>query len=663
MSGASARRSLTAALATGAILLGPVSSAMAATDGPQGRVVQATVKPTAAGADVTMYFEASGLPAGTSIDPASVKVTAGGSTIPSTATPVGTSGAQVQRVAVLAMDTSGSMNGTRIAEAKVAAADFLSAVPSSVKVGLVSFADTPKLDVAPTLNHAAVAAAINRITAPPNGGTALYDAVRLAVSSTGTTGIRQVLLLSDGADDGSSTSSLADATRSIAQAQVVFDAVALGTGAQLATLKAMTTAGKGDLVATNQASDLSAIFAESANAISNQLQVVAKVPADQLSNQQLTVSAQAGTATLSDSIFVPLKGVSSTAGPSPSASIAAAPVPVTATWYARLGNAGLWMALGALFLGLLVLLVVALRGLSRDQRPTIDRKMSIYTLRGAVPVKESETTTALGDSAIAKSAVELAGRVAVSRDLEEELALRLDRAAMPLKPAEWMIIHAGITLGAGLVAALLTERLLVAMVAVILGALVPWAYLDVRGRQRLTAFNDQLPDTLQMMAGGLQAGYSLPQAVDSVVREGADPVAAEFNRALVETRLGVPVEDALEGVAERMSSVDFGWTVMAIRIQREVGGNLAEILRTVAATLRERERLRRQVRVLSAEGRLSAWIIGLMPVVFALFLMLVRPNYFALLYTTAVGWILLGTSLVLMVVGVVWLRSVVKVEY
>jgi tight adherence protein B len=226
-----------------------------------------------------------------------------------------------------------------------------------------------------------------------------------------------------------------------------------------------------------------------------------------------------------------------------------------------------------------------------------------------------------------------------------------------------MIIHAGITLGGGLVAALLTRRLLIALVAVLLGALIPWGYLDVRARQRLTAFNDQLPDTLQMMAGGLQAGYSLPQAVDSVVREGADPVAAEFNRALVETRLGAPVEDALEGVAERMESVDFGWTVMAIRIQREVGGNLAEILRNVAATLRERERLRRQVRVLSAEGRLSAWIIGLMPFVFALFLLLVRPGYFELLYTTAVGWILLGISLVLMVVGVIWLRNVVKVEY
>ncbi len=112
--------------------------------------------------------------------------------------------------------------------------------------------------------------------------------------------------------------------------------------------------------------------------------------------------------------------------------------------------------------------------------------------------------------------------------------------------------------------------------------------------------------------------------MDTVVREGQQPITGEFNRALVEARLGVPIEDALDGIAERMKSKDFGWVVMAIRIQREVGGNLAELLTTVAATLRERERLRRQVSVLSAEGRLSAWILGLLPVVFALYLV-ARP--------------------------------------
>jgi tight adherence protein B len=154
----------------------------------------------------------------------------------------------------------------------------------------------------------------------------------------------------------------------------------------------------------------------------------------------------------------------------------------------------------------------------------------------------------------------------------------------------------------------------------------------------------------------------MPQALDTVVREGQQPMTGEFNRALVEARLGVPIEDALEGVGRRMQSKDFAWVVMAIRIQREVGGNLAEILTTVAATLRERERLRRQVQVLSAEGRLSAWILGALPPVFTLYLILSRPDYLRPLVTQPLGWLLVITGATLLTVGVLWMRKAVKVE-
>jgi tight adherence protein B len=164
------------------------------------------------------------------------------------------------------------------------------------------------------------------------------------------------------------------------------------------------------------------------------------------------------------------------------------------------------------------------------------------------------------------------------------------------------------------------------------------------------------------MAGSLAAGYSMPQAVDTVVREGRPPISTEFNRALVETRLGVDLEDALDGISERMQSIDFSWVVMAIKIQREVGGNLAEVLATVSATLRERERLRRQVQVLSAEGRLSAWILGLLPVIFALYMVLARPEYLEPLVTTSLGWVLVLGGVSLLAAGAFWLSKVVKVE-
>jgi tight adherence protein B len=195
-----------------------------------------------------------------------------------------------------------------------------------------------------------------------------------------------------------------------------------------------------------------------------------------------------------------------------------------------------------------------------------------------------------------------------------------------------------------------------------LGLVLPFLYLSIKESRRKSEFAKQLPDTLQLLSGSLAAGYSLPQAVDTVVRESSGPMAAELNRALVETRLGVPMEDALDTVARRMDSIDFAWVVMAIRIQRDVGGNLAEVLSTVAATMRERERLRRQVDVLSAEGRLSAIILGALPLLFVLYLVLVRPAYIGLLITSPLGIMMIVVGVSLLVGGAFWLRKVVTVE-
>jgi tight adherence protein B len=164
------------------------------------------------------------------------------------------------------------------------------------------------------------------------------------------------------------------------------------------------------------------------------------------------------------------------------------------------------------------------------------------------------------------------------------------------------------------------------------------------------------------MAGSLSAGLSLAQSVDTVVREGSDPMAAEFRRALVETRLGVEIEDALSGVAERMDSTDFEWVVMAIRIQREVGGNLSELLNKVADTIREREYLERQVLTLSAEGRLSVWILGGLPPAFLAYLVAFNPTYVAPMWSSPLGWAMLIVMGVLLTGGIFWMKKVVKVE-
>src|SRR5699024_8844728 len=160
--------------------------------------------------------------------------------------------------------------------------------------------------------------------------------------------------------------------------------------------------------------------------------------------------------------------------------------------------------------------------------------------------------------------------------------------------------------------------LLAVLIGGLLGLFGPSLVLGFLAGRRARKFEIQLPDVLTLIATSLSTGFSLPQALDGVARDAAEPSAKEFARALAETRIGTDLKDALERTAARTDSTNLAWTTMAIRIQRNVGGNLADTLRTTAQTLRERESLHRQVRALSAEGRLSAYILLALPLFLAL---------------------------------------------
>lgn len=614
-------------------------------------IVKATTSGTTVSAVVSVDAAASD-----AVSLSSAGMTLDGQQLTTAATPVGDS-KRLRQVAILAIDTSGSMRGAGLEGAKSAAQKFLDAVPSSVDVGLVTFADQAVVAVAPNADRNAVRQAIGKLT--PAGATRLYDAVLVAARQVGTADLGTVLLLTDGADKGS-TATLSQAASVARRSGAMFDAVSIGTEqSQVAPLRTLTAATSGTLTtSTTDAAELSAAFDQTARTISNQFLLSGTLPDGQApSAGNITVSLTAGSQLLTDVAFVTFTG--SDAAP-PIAPEVVAPPSALASFAGR----SLWLALGALFLGVLLILTVAFTALSSHDGSsvTMRRRLSVYTLTGRAPVKEQETT-ALGDSNVARSAVELANKVVARRDLETVVAEQLESAGIPLKAAEWMLIHIGIGVGGGLLFFFVFGgAFLPAMLGLTVGLLGPWMYLSLKRTRRHKKFMAQMPDTLQLMAGSLAAGYSMPQAVDTVVREGEAPMATEFNRALIEARLGVPLEDALDGIGTRMASVDFTWVVMAIKIQREVGGNLAEVLNTVAATLRERERLRRQVDVLSAEGRLSAWILGLLPVVFAVYLVLARPEYLDPLISDPLGWILIGLGVGLMLAGVFWLRKVVRVE-
>lgn len=311
----------------------------------------------------------------------------------------------------------------------------------------------------------------------------------------------------------------------------------------------------------------------------------------------------------------------------------------------------------------ITLLVMVLGGWK--QPDDTDAGRLLRRIRGVSidPRQTAEKLVTSSGSAVSRGARGAAERLTAQGDIDATLSRKLQAAGLQWAPAEWVMLHVAVTIVAGLVMTLLTGfNIFATVLGLALGAAGPFIYLSVKENRRRAAFQSGLADVLQLMAGSLTAGYSLLQALDAVARESEGPIAEELDRALLQARIGMPLEDALETIADRMRSVDFAWVVMAIRVQREIGGNLSEVLLNVAATLRERDRIKRQVGVLSAEGRLSAWVLGGLPVVFAIYLFLTQPQYIGVLFTTPLGIMMVVVGLLIFLAGVFWLSKTVKVE-
>lgn len=192
--------------------------------------------------------------------------------------------------------------------------------------------------------------------------------------------------------------------------------------------------------------------------------------------------------------------------------------------------------------------------------------------------------------------------------------------------------------------------------------LLPLAHITQLRSARLLKLEEQFPDALDLMSRALRAGHSFPSALQMVGNEGPDPIAGEFRTTFDEINFGVAVPDALANLATRAPSTDVRYFVIAVLIQRETGGNLTELLGNIARLIRDRLRIRGTIRVLSAEGRLSAWILTILPFALALVLHLVNPKFLSVLWTDRMGWNLLVGAFVLMVVGVFWMWRTVKIR-
>jgi tight adherence protein B len=248
------------------------------------------------------------------------------------------------------------------------------------------------------------------------------------------------------------------------------------------------------------------------------------------------------------------------------------------------------------------------------------------------------------------------------RNFAERMDRQLASAGLPLRVGEFLLIRWTCALALGGLAITLLQSPLVALPAAIAGYFVPVLYVRHRQGQRTNVLNEQLVDALALMAGGLRAGYSFLQGIEAVARELPAPLSDEFRVLLEDLRLGVPAEEALLGLSRRAPTEDVDMVVTAMLVQRSSGGNLSEILDNIAHTIRERIRIRREVQTLTAQERISSYVVGALPIVAFAFLSLFNPDYLGMLFGTTLGTVLLAIGVALELLGFYIIRRIVDIR-
>lgn len=566
---------------------------------------------------------------------------------------------------VLAIDVSGSMAGRPLDDARAAATDFIALLPDESRITVIAFGDSIDVVAPAGSDHTAATRAIASLTA--GGETAMYDATIAAVTSLSddVTVRRVVLLLSDGGDTVSAAG-LPEATAALAELDIGFYSIALrGSEYDPTSLQHLTEAARGSLVHAADSQALGQIYTSIADELAAQVAVTFRPLRGGTSHFVLTVSSTAGDAASEFDLVLPADiadpgatGASGPAephtweGPTSAESRTLQPPPTR-----MVPAAGVLARPAAKWFGITCLALVLTLGVGLILAPAPRRRRGAWDLGQNAPM----TPTGRAHDAV------VAVQQGVERLLERRggatpLARRLEAAGISVQPGEYAIL----VLAATAVAAFTGFTFggpIAAGVGALLALLASRGTLMSKAARRRTAFDDQLEGTLQLIAGSLRAGYGVTQAINAVATEAADPTATEFRRVVTETRLGRDLVDSLSDLAHRMESLDFKWVAQAIDIQHGVGGDLAEILDTIGETIRDRNRIRRQVKALSAEGRLSAVILIGLPFGLAGLMTITSPDYLAELTTTTAGRALLALGALFMGIGIAWIRKIIRIEY
>ena len=287
--------------------------------------------------------------------------------------------------------------------------------------------------------------------------------------------------------------------------------------------------------------------------------------------------------------------------------------------------------------------LIVVMALAANRQPEVtDLHMDEYN-PAAAPTKKGGLFEGLMEG-FNKSLTKKGGRTS---KLTEELA----KADLKLRVSEYVMVIVGLILVLSLVIFLRFHNPVLALIGIPVGYFVPGFFLKFRQRRRLKAFNNQLGDTIVLLSNALKAGYSFAQAMATIAKSSSPPMADEFSRATREMNLGVSVDDALQHMVKRIESEDFDLMVTAVQIHRVVGGNLAEILDTIAFTIRERIRIQGEIRTLTAQARASGYIITGLPFALALLLTFISPSYITPLFHEWLGYVLIGMGLVSISIG------------
>lgn len=259
------------------------------------------------------------------------------------------------------------------------------------------------------------------------------------------------------------------------------------------------------------------------------------------------------------------------------------------------------------------------------------------------------------------------------RGIAGSMRAQLRKADLKFTVTEYLALHLVLAVALGAVGLILRGTFGL-ILGVVLGFVLPRVYVGIKQGQRLKAFEDELPDILNLWVNSLRAGYSVPQAMEAVGKEAPPPACDEFRRVVSEFQIGIPMEIALNNMLARLESEDLDLVFTAVNIQREVGGNLAEILETISHTIRERIRIKGEIRTLTASGRASGTLVGSLPIGLALFLYIVNPDYMGQLFfgppvganipglPIPCGWPIIGIGLIMMGIGIAIISRIIDIE-